>query len=210
MAGCAKNPADSVPSAQVQTQTPATVDTPAPGLTPSQAGSATPSAAVEGTVYAFTEGTEIGFVGSKVTGSHDGGFKKVDGTVTVPGENLEQAVVELTIDMTTIYSDDEKLTDHLKSPDFFAVEQFPQSTFKSTSLKQEGDGYTVTGDLTMHGVTKAITFPAKIAVEGDSVRAAAEFSINRKDFGVAYPGKPDDLIRDDVVIKFDLTASKKV
>lgn len=205
MTGCAKNPADSVPSAQVQTQTPA----PATDVTPGESSSATPSAAVDGPVYAFAEGTEVGFVGSKVTGSHDGGFKKVEGSVTVPGDDLQQAVVELTIDMTSIYSDDEKLTGHLKSEDFFAVDQFPQATFKSTSLKQEGDGYTVTGDLTMHGVTKAVTFPAKIAIEGDAVRASAEFSINRKDFNIVYPGKPDDLIRDDVVIKFDVTAPKK-
>lgn len=214
-AGCAKNPADSVPSAQVQTpsspnavaQSPDVSSTAVP--TPTESGTPGQLAAVEGTVYDFAEGTEVGFVGSKITGSHTGGFKKVQGAVTVPGDDLQKSVVELTIDMDSMYSDDEKLTGHLKNEDFFDVPKFPQSTFKSTSVTQEGDGFTVTGDLTMHGVTKSISFPAKIAVEGDTLKTTAEFSINRKDFGVAYAGKPDDLIRDEVVIKFDITAAKK-
>ena len=178
-----------------------------PAVTASTSG--TPVAAVEGTVYKFAEGTEVGWVGSKVTGSHDGGFKTVTGMVTVPDENLEAAVVELTIDMKSIYSDNDKLTTHLKDEDFFAVDKFPESKFKSTKIEPaEGGDFTVTGDLTLHGVTKAISFPAKLSVEGDMLKTSAEFSINRKDFEIVYAGKPDDLIRDEVVIKYDITASK--
>ena len=200
--GCAENPADNVPAATVSS-TPAATATAEPGGEEAQA---TP---VEGTIYAFADGTEVGFVGSKVTGSHEGGFKKVDGSVTVPAEALEQAVVDLTVDMASVYSDAEKLTGHLKSEDFFDVANNPTATFKSTSITKTETGFDVTGDLTLRGTTKAITFPAEISVEGDTVKTKAEFSINRKDFNIVYKGKPDDLIREEVVIKFDITANKQ-
>lgn len=212
LAGCAKNPAASVPSAQVQSSTPIVAQSgapaPATSTSPTEAADKAPTP-MDGTVYAFAEGTEVGFVGSKPTGSHSGGFKKVKGTVTVPDGDLGQSAVEITIDMTSLWADNEKLQGHLASDDFFGVSQFPQTTFKSSSVSKEGDGYKVTGDLTLHGVTKTITFPAKIAMEGEALKTSAEFSINRKDFGIVYPGKPDDLIRDDVVIKYDITAGKK-
>ena len=116
LVGCAENPADKVPSAQVQT--PSAAATSEPSGTPSPG--ATEAAPMEGTVYAFAEGSEVGFVGSKVTGSHAGGFKKVTGMVTVPEGDLSKAAVELTVDMKSIYSDDEDLTGHLKNEDFFA------------------------------------------------------------------------------------------
>jgi polyisoprenoid-binding protein YceI len=67
----------------------------------------------------------------------------------------------------------------------------------------------VTGNLTLHGVTKAITFPATIRVTPTGFEVDAEFTINRKDFGIVYAGQQDDLIRDDVVIKLNIRASKK-
>ncbi|MBW2161890.1 MAG: YceI family protein [Deltaproteobacteria bacterium] len=67
-----------------------------------------------------------------------------------------------------------------------------------------GDGHTIAGDLTLHGVTKRISFPATIEATGSEVSATAEFSINRQDYGISYPGMRDDLIRDLVVIKLSL------
>jgi polyisoprenoid-binding protein YceI len=58
-------------------------------------------------------------------------------------------------------------------------------------------------------VTKTITFPAKITVDADKVSVESEFVINRKDFGVAYAGKPDDLIRDEVVLRLSLNPRRK-
>lgn len=209
LAGCAANPADSVPAAGVSTPSGPTTTAQAgeaasPPVTQGDA-SATPSA-IAGTVYPLAEGTEVGFKGSKVTGSHDGGFRKVSGAITVPEGDLSKAGVEVTIDMTSVYSDDEKLTEHLSSPDFFDVAKFPTSTFKSTSITPSDSAYTISGDLTLHGVTKGISFPAELTLNGSEVTAKAEFAINRKDFEIVYPGKPDDLIRDDVVVKFDLKA----
>jgi polyisoprenoid-binding protein YceI len=67
----------------------------------------------------------------------------------------------------------------------------------------------VTGNLDLHGVKKSITFPATIKVEGDTVEVSAEFAINRKDFGIVYAGMPDDLIKDDVLMKVKLKAKKQ-
>jgi polyisoprenoid-binding protein YceI len=89
------------------------------------------------------------------------------------------------------------------------VEQFPTATFASTRLEpiaSDSATHTVTGDLTLRGVTKSVAFPATISRAGDNVSVKSEFAINRKDFGIAYAGKPDDLIRDDVVIQLDLQA----
>ncbi len=107
----------------------------------------------------------------------------------------------------SLESDSEKLTGHLESPDFFDVQKFPTSTFQSTSILEKSTGdatHEITGNLTLHGVTKVITFPAKVTKAPDAVTGTAEFTINRKDFGIVYPGKPDDLIKDDVLLKLKL------
>ena len=82
----------------------------------------------------------------------------------------------------------------------------PESTFESTAIEASAEGYTVTGNLMLHGVTKSVSFPAQIEIAPDRVTAQAEFFVKRFDFDIVYPGKPDDLIRDEVVIKFDLVA----
>ena len=147
--------------------------------------------------------SKIEFVGAKVTASHPGGFTDFSGKVDL-GDPIEQSRLEVTLQTASLYADKEKLTKHLKSPDFFDVAGFPTATFQSTEIKKEGEGHTITGELTLHGVTKSISFPASISASESRVNASAEFSINRKDFGINYPGMQDDLIRDLVVIKLKL------
>ena len=147
--------------------------------------------------------SKIEFVGAKVTASHPGGFTDFSGKVDL-GDPIEQSRLEVTLQTASLYADKEKLTKHLKSPDFFDVAQFPTATFQSTQIKKEGEGHTITGELTLHGVTKSISFPASISASESQVNASAEFSINRKDFGINYPGMQDDLIRDLVVVKLTL------
>ena len=166
---------------------------------------------IEGAVaYPFTQdGSKLTWVGAKVTGKHEGDFGLFGGIVEVVAADPTQSRVRAEIEMSSVTSDSEKLTGHLKSPDFFAVAEFPRSTFVSTGIKKGEVGYLVTGNLTLRGVTKSITFPASITVGEAEVIVKAEFAINRKDFGVVYPGKPDDLIADDVALKLDLHARKK-
>ena len=184
-----ENPADKTADAAVKDKVEKTTDTAA------------------GTKYVFTPESTIGFVGSKVTGSHNGGFKTFTGHFTVKDGKPVGNDHKVVIDMASTFSDAEKLTGHLKSGDFFDVEKFPQSTFDVTELKAGDNGnYTVAGNFTLHGVTKNITFPATVTQGTDTVTIKAEFDIKRKDFGIVYPGKAEDLIRDEVVIKLDLTA----
>jgi len=173
----------------------------APTSAPREA--ATPSAA--GKTYAIQPDSTIGFVGSKVTGSHNGGFKKFTGKVSVADGAVTAA--EVKIDMDSTWTDAEKLTGHLKSPDFFDTAKYTSATFTTTDIKSTDAQKTVTGNLDLHGVTKSITFPADIQMAGDAVTVKAEFAINRKDFNINYPGKTDDLIRDNVILKLDIKAT---
>lgn len=152
--------------------------------------------------------SKVEFVGAKVTRSHDGGFKDFGGKLEL-ADPVEQSQIDLTIQTASVFSDDPKLTKHLRSPDFFDVDKFPTATFKSTEIKKEGEGHVISGDLTLHGVTKRVSFPATVTVSDAEVKAMSEFSINRKDFGIVYPGMPDDLIRDLVVIKLSLALPRE-
>ncbi len=167
-----------------------------------------------GTELAITpENSKVEFTGSKVTGKHDGGFKTFKGIIDLVGDKAETSRVLVDIDMASVFSDADGLTKHLQTGDFFEVEKFPKSSFVSTKIEPDtakGAGnYTVTGDLEMRGVKKSVKFPATITITPADVAVKAEFAINRKDFGIVYAGKADDLIRDDVVIKLDLKSAKK-
>lgn len=170
------------------------------------------AAADAGVKYAFSNAdSKVEFVGAKVTRKHDGSFQTFTGSVNLVDNNPEKSSVTATIDVGSLKSDEEKLTTHLKTPDLLDVAKFPQATFTSSAIKAGGDKgatHTVTGNLQLHGVTKSISFPANIKASGDTVNVDAEFAINRKDFGIVYPGMPDDLIKDDVLLKLQLRAKK--
>jgi polyisoprenoid-binding protein YceI len=203
-AGC-QDPAKDAPKATVA---PAAAPKPA---APAATGPTTPAAAASETLTLDTASL-VGFVGSKVTGKHEGKFEKVSGTVTLAGGKIEGGRIVVEVDMSTVKTEDAHLDGHLKSPDFFDVAKFPKATFTSTEIKPGGDKgatHTITGELEMHGEKKTISFPATITVAADAVSGTAEFSINRKDFKIVYPGKPDDLIRDDVLLKLTLKAPRK-
>jgi polyisoprenoid-binding protein YceI len=167
---------------------------------------ATPAASAAGKEYVVRSSSKIEFEGSKVTGSHKGGFKNFAGTLQVAdGKILGQSVI--TINMQSTWADNNRLEGHLKSADFFDVGNHPKAVFTVTSIQPEGARTKITGNLALHGVTKSISFPADLQIGADEVTLKAEFAINRKDFNINYPGKPDDLIRDQVVIRLDIRAT---
>jgi polyisoprenoid-binding protein YceI len=193
VAGCG-NPADKVPKAEVSSNTNATT-------------AATAQPAGESRSYVFgPENSSIEFVGSKVTGHHNGGFKKFSGQLNAQGNQLASTGNKVEIETASLYADNDKLTDHLKTPAFFDVAKFPTSTFETTAITANGTNSTVTGNLTLHGVTKQISFPATIQVSPESINVDADFSINRMDFDVKFAGMPNDLIRKDVKLKLKVKA----
>lgn len=167
--------------------------------------------AVKGQDYFITPGTsKIEFIGSKVTGEHHGSFEKFSGSIGFNGQP-EKSRVDISIDMNSVTTDTSKVTAHLQTPDFFDVAKFPQAKFVSTEIKaggEKGASHTVTGNLTLHGVTKSITFPATIGVAADAITVESTFSINRKDFGINFAGAADNLIRDEVVLSLHVRAVK--
>lgn len=159
--------------------------------------------------YTLQPESEIKFVGSKVTGSHDGGFKTFTGSFTVADGQLVGTGHQVVIEMDSIWSDNDNLTGHLKNEDFFDVDKHPTSTFVLTGLNatDEAGKYNVSGNFTLIGNTRNLTFPATATVDGEKVSIHAKFDINRKDWGVVYAGKQDDLIRDEVVVELKLVAA---
>src|SRR6201986_4142020 len=88
-----------------------------------------------------------------------GEFTKVAGTVTFDRDNPETSKVETTIAVASLHTRDEQRDGHLKSADFLDAEKYPEIKFVSTSIKKDGtDEYQMTGDMTIHGVTKPVTF----------------------------------------------------
>jgi polyisoprenoid-binding protein YceI len=153
------------------------------------------------------ENSKVEFVAAKVTRSHLGSFKQFSGKIDLVASHLENSRVSIDIDADSVVTDEDQLTAHLKTPDFFDVAKYPKATFVSTKIEPNTAAAAtrlVTGNFELHGIKKSISFPATIQVGSDSVSVNAEFSINRQDFGLVYPGKADDLIRDGVVIKLSL------
>lgn len=180
----------------------------------SEASSQTTARQSKGESMVITPDTsKVEFIGSKVTGKHDGGFKEFVGNIDLVDEKPEQSQVAIDIKMNSVYTDADGLTKHLQTGDFFETEKFPNASFVSTKIVPDAakgaNNYTVTGDLEMRGQKKSIVFPAVIVVSPNEVAVDSEFAINRKDFGIVYAGKADDLIRDEVVIKLNLRSARK-
>ena len=197
LAACAEDPSKNAPKAGA--------------ATPASTVAAVAIAAAGETLPIDTTRSSLRWTGSRVTKTHPGAFKTFGGAITLVDGKAEASKVEIDIDTTSITTDKDRLIAHLKSPEFFDVEKYPTAKFSSTAITPGGtDGatHTVKGNLTLHGVTKEITFPATITVGEKEVTAKSRFSLNRKDFGIVYPGAPDDLIRDDVLVEWDIVANR--
>jgi polyisoprenoid-binding protein YceI len=196
--GCA-NPAANKPRATIGNAAPET--------------DSTRSAGAEALIVS-PENSKVEFVAAKVTRSHNGSFKQFAGSIDLVGGSAEKSRVTIDIVTGSVATDEDQLTGHLKTPDFFDVAKYPKATFVSTKIeprldKAAADTYDVTGNFDLHGIKKSITFPANIQIGPDRLSVNAEFAINRKDFGIVYAGKADDLIRDGVVIKLTLNVPRK-
>jgi|SRR5579863_6963411 len=123
-----------------------------------------------------------------------GTFSGLSGTLTEHTVDSTLSSVEASVDISTVNTGDAQRDGHLKSADFFDVEKYPTMTFKSTTVERKADDeYRVTGDLTIHGVTKPVTFavegptaPGKDPWGNTRIGISATTKINRKDFGLAW------------------------
>lgn len=123
-----------------------------------------------------------------------GTFEKVKGTIEIDDKDLTKSTVDVTIDPASVNTRDPKRDGHLKSPDFFDVAKFPTATFKSTKIQKAGKNkLKVTGDLTLHGVTKPVVLevegptPPYKTPWGTTVRGVhATSKIDRKDFDIGW------------------------
>jgi polyisoprenoid-binding protein YceI len=141
------------------------------------------------------DNTKIQFEGTKEDGKHTGSFPALSGTFDL-GDDPTKAKITVKIEMGGLESDDPKLTGHLKSPDFFETAKFPEAKFVSKTIKADKGEFKVTGDLTMHGKTKEISFPAKIASKNGTAMLSSEFKINRSDWGIVYgKGKINESVK---------------
>jgi polyisoprenoid-binding protein YceI len=141
-----------------------------------------------------------------------GDFKEISGTVSFDATDASKSSVELSVPVASLDSRNEKRDQHLKSPDFFNAAQFPAITFKSSKIEGSGDSYKVTGDLSIHGVTKPITVDFKKGAENKGgkgeVRSGGEtrFTIKRSDFDMKFMAGP---LGDDVNIILSLEGVKQ-
>jgi polyisoprenoid-binding protein YceI len=162
--------------------------------------------------------SSVTWLAKKVTGQHNGKVVLENGTLTVSNDKIIGGKFE--IDMTSIEVLDlqgewkDKLVGHLKSDDFFSVAKNPKSNFEITSVETKADGTTITGKLTIKGITKEITFPASVSKKGNVVVAIATIRIDRTKFDIKYGSKSfiegigDKAIDDEFEMQVNLVAMK--
>ncbi len=160
-----------------------------------------------------TGDSKVEWLGKKVSGQHHGVVDIKSGSLFVDEGKLTGG--NFVIDLNSIEDLDlegeykNKLEGHLKSADFFDVENHPEATFEITEVRDgaEAGQAIISGNLTIRGVTKNITFDANVEEATDtSVKATADFNIAREDWGVNYAGQADDLISKEINLKITLVA----
>ena len=163
--------------------------------------------------------TTIGFsVRHAMIAKVRGRFTDFGGTFTLDGANPANSSAELTVQMTSVDTQNDDRDNHLRSAEFFDVETFPTMTFISTGVAAKGSDFVVTGDLTVHGVTKSI--PVEFELVGISqdpwgntrIGFEGEAEINRRDFGLEWNVALDTggvLVSENIKISLDVEAVKK-
>ena len=172
---------------------------------------------VEAPVWEFDQNhSNLGFsVTNMGVTDIEGTFKISEATLVTKGDDFTDASATLVADMSTVDTDNDMRDTHLKTADFFDVEKYPTSTFKSTSFRKTGDmKYEIKGDLTMHGITKPVAFEASVKqainpmdsmpIVGIKVKGI----IKRLDFGISSK-TPSNLLSDEIQLHANLKFNKK-
>ena len=170
-------------------------------------------------MFSITEG-QLQWTGTKVGGEHFGVVKVIGGDIAASNGKISAGTVN--IDMSSISVTDlkanegkEKLEGHLTTKDFFNTEAYPNATFKLTSSSGNGGSTSLTGDLTIKGITKSITVPANIVMAGDKINIVTpSFKINRTEWDIKYGSgligtAADKIIHDDISLVLSVTGQAK-
>ncbi len=160
--------------------------------------------------------SEVGFTARHLLVSKVRGFfEKFSGTITVADE-FTSSKVEATIDAASVNTRDENRDNHIRTNDFFGVEEFPTWKFSSTGLRSQGSDYALDGNLTIKGVTKPITLALEVLgvtknpYGVNTASFSANTKVNRKDFGIEWNAPLEAggfLVGDDVTLNLELEAS---
>jgi len=162
--------------------------------------------------------TTVGFQVRHIYTNVSGKFTDFTGTIQVDRAKPESSTVDFTIQATSIDTSEPRRDQHLRSADFFDVANNPTITFKSTSIKANGkDSWLVTGDFTMHGVTKSVVLPVTLLGEGkdpmgnEKMGLETVLTINRKDYGLTWNKALETggvLVGEEVKIQIAIEANK--
>ena len=162
-----------------------------------------------------TQKSVLNWNGKKVTGEHSGTIKLSDGVLVVDGGKLSGGT--FTFDMNSIVNTDltdagynAKFIGHMKSEDFFNTAKFPTSTFKVTKVSPKGgDAYDITGNMTIKGITNAVTFPATVKMTANSITADGKATLDRTKYDIRYGSKSFFENIGDKAIYDDFTVASK-
>jgi len=160
---------------------------------------AAPAQIKAGVAALSPENTRIQFVCAhmkpKQPDPRTGHFAKFTGQAQIDAATKSLKSISVEIDTASLTTEIDKLTNHLKSPDFFEVRQYPTAKFESTKITPAQGKSEITGKLTLHGVTKEISFPATVAITPSGLSLHSEFSINRSQFGMTFgPNQVEDKV----------------
>ncbi|HWY39739.1 MAG TPA: YceI family protein [Chthoniobacterales bacterium] len=166
--------------------------------------------------YKFDQArSTIGFSVHQFLGATNGKFKKFEGRIEIDREHPENSSVTARIDVRSIDTGIVKRDDHLRSPEFFNVEKYPELTFKSRNVKQTGPQTgEVVGDLTMHGVTKPITLHVKLLTSPDDPNkrrwSVTTDSLQRRDFNLMFAQAAETMsgISQSVAVNIEIEAPR--
>lgn len=158
--------------------------------------------------------SSIGWSAKKVGGGHTGTVKITEGSLVYNGKSLQKGV--FLMDMSSITSDNARVTTHLKSPDFFSAEKNPSSKFEITKVTAAGkERVNITGNLTIKGITHPLTFPATVKQgKGVVVAVASGIRVDRTKYDIKFRSKTffgdigDKAIDDEFELNINLTAKK--
>jgi len=198
LAAC-NSPSKTNPEVTKQTPRPSSNDAPA----------AVEAPPIQGTLTIDESKSSISFVGANVLSSHEGSFKKFSGTITVGANGPESIAID--VDATSIFVEHPKLLGHLRAEDFFFVEEFPSASFKSTKITPSTEGentHDVTGEFTIRGVTKEHSFPILVAPVDGGWKGTATLVLERTQFGIAWKGAADNLVKTEVPLTLELVAKR--